>query len=427
MSKQMPVIRFQNVSKRFTFTKDNPSSFLELFTSAFSRRPRPKQGETNLWAVKDVTFGVLPGHTFGIVGRNGSGKSTILKLITRILRSTNGRIIVNGRVNALLELGAGFHPDLTGRENVYLNASLLGLSQGETDDRFDDILAFSELGEFIDMPVKHYSSGMYMRLGFSVAINMDPDILIVDEILAVGDQAFQTKCMDRIYKMKREGITIVIVSHNLDVMRRLCSHLLWLENGQMRMLGPAEEVAQQYQAYSNEFDVETLQEGSDKKDFSRMGSRELEITAVRFLDADGNKKRLFKTGDSLTIEMAYTAHKPILEPEFGLAIHRQDGLHINGPNSAFAGLEMGLVEGDGVVRYTIESLPLLPSLYIVTTAVHDKQTGDAYDYHSQAYSFRVVEGGTSEKYGLITIPATWEWQPLATAPKPADASKMPSR
>ncbi|HFQ93413.1 MAG TPA: ABC transporter ATP-binding protein, partial [Anaerolineae bacterium] len=192
MSEQTPVISFQNVSKRFAFTKDKPSSFLELFTSAFSRRARPKRDETDLWAVKNVSFDVLPGHTFGIVGRNGSGKSTVLKLITRILKPTDGRIIVNGRVSALLELGAGFHQDLTGRENVYLNASLLGLSQAETDTRFDDILAFSELGDFIDMPVKHYSSGMYMRLGFSVAINMNPNILIVDEILAVGDQAFQT-------------------------------------------------------------------------------------------------------------------------------------------------------------------------------------------------------------------------------------------
>ncbi len=349
-----------------------------------------------------------------------------MKLITRILKPTDGRIIVNGRVSALLELGAGFHQDLTGRENVYLNASLLGLSRAETDVRFDDILAFSELGEFIDMPVKHYSSGMYMRLGFSVAINMDPDVLIVDEILAVGDQAFQTKCMDRIYKMKREGVTIVMVSHNLDVMRRLCSHLLWLENGQMRQIGPAEEVAQQYQAYSNEFDVETLQESSGRKEFSRMGSRDLEITAVRFLDEAGKEKRLFKTGDTLTVEMAYTAHKPIFNPEFGLAIYRQDGLHINGPNSQFAGLEMGLVEGDGVVRYTIESLPLLPALYLVTTAVHDSQTADAYDYHAQAYSFRIVEGGTAEKYGLIAIPAAWTWQPQpATAAEPSAGTPEP--
>ncbi|HID54009.1 MAG TPA: ABC transporter ATP-binding protein [Anaerolineae bacterium] len=263
---------------------------------------------------------------------------------------------------------------------------------------------------------------------------MNPNILIVDEILAVGDQAFQTKCMDRIYKMKREGVTIVMVSHNLDVMRRLCSHLLWLENGQMRQIGPAEEVAQQYQAYSNEFDVETLQESSDRKAFSRMGSRDLEITAVRFLDAAGNAKRLFKTGDSLTIELAYTAHNPILNPEFGLAIHRQDGLHINGPNTQFAGLDMGLVEGDGIVRYTIESLPLLPALYLVTTAVHDSQTGDAYDYHAQAYSFRIVEGSTTEKYGLIAIPATWEWQPEPTSaaepptgiPEPIIAEKIPN-
>ncbi|MBK7895884.1 MAG: ABC transporter ATP-binding protein [Anaerolineaceae bacterium] len=197
----------------------------------FSRRKGPKQPKESLWAVRGVSFDVLPGQCFGIVGRNGSGKSTILKLMARILRPNNGRIVINGRVSALLELGAGFHPDLTGRENIFLNAALLGFDEASTRAYYDRIVEFSELEEFIDMPVKHYSSGMYMRLGFSVAIHMQPDILIVDEILAVGDQAFQTKCINAIMAMKDQGVTIIIVSHNINLVRTLCTHILWIDKG----------------------------------------------------------------------------------------------------------------------------------------------------------------------------------------------------
>ncbi len=415
----MPVISFQNVSKRFTFTKDKPSSVLEIFTSAFSRRSRRQPGDDNLWAVKDVSFDVLPGQAFGIVGRNGSGKSTVLKLITRILKPTSGRIIVNGRVSALLELGAGFHQDLTGRENVYLNASLLGLSQAETDDRFDDILAFSELGEFIDMPVKHYSSGMYMRLGFSVAINMDPDILIVDEILAVGDQPFQTKCIDAILDMKRRGVTIVFVSHDIRLMRRLCTHMLWMDKGVTQAQGTVEDVAQRYIEYSN------MREGQQllSAEFERWGTGEIEITGVALLNAAGEPENTYKTGEPMTIEMRYFARKPVPNPEFGLAIFRQDGVHINGPNTRLAGVDLGVVAGAGVVRYEIEALPLLPSRYSLTVAVHDGRFPHCYDYHKEAYDFRIIPGGAAEQDGLFVLPARWTWETESSlAPPPPSTS-----
>ena len=238
-----PIIRFQNVDKRFAFTKEKPQSVMETFIKLFSRRKGPKQPAESLWAVRDVSFDVLPGQCFGIVGRNGSGKSTILKLIARILRPNNGRILINGRVSALLELGAGFHPDLTGRENIFLNAALLGFDEASTHAYYDRIVEFSELGDFIDMPVKHYSSGMYMRLGFSVAIHMQPDILIVDEILAVGDQAFQTKCVNAIMAMKDRGVTIIIVSHNINLVRTLCTHILWIDKGIPQAYGTVDEIA----------------------------------------------------------------------------------------------------------------------------------------------------------------------------------------
>ncbi|MCP4421009.1 MAG: ABC transporter ATP-binding protein [Chloroflexi bacterium] len=260
------------------------------------------------------------------------------------------------------------------------------------------------------MPVKHYSSGMYMRLGFSVAIHVDPSILIVDEILAVGDQAFQTKCLDRIHDMKRHGVTIIMVSHNMDMVRKICSHLIWLENGKMQQIGLADEVAEQYQAHTENRDMQQMQQAESNTEFKRMGNGEIEITAVRILNKDGSENKIFKTGDELVIEMDFITHKSIPNPEFGLAIHRDDGLHINGPNTRVASLEMGVVEGPGMVRYTIPILPLMPARYLLTTAVHDSRYAYTYDYHEQAYIFRVIPGGTKEQWGAIQIPAAWEWR-----------------
>ncbi|MCA9928922.1 MAG: ABC transporter ATP-binding protein [Anaerolineales bacterium] len=397
----MPIVRFENVSKRFYFSREKPQSVLESVISRFSRSQ--KRENQDLWALKQVSFDVMPGQGFGFIGRNGSGKSTILKLISQILRPNEGQIVIRGRVSALLELGAGFHPDLTGRENIFLNAAVLGLSEAETKACFDDIVAFSELGEFINMPVKHYSSGMYMRLGFSVAIHVRPDILIVDEILAVGDQAFQAKCIDAILEMKRQGVTIIIVSHNMNMMQTLCSHLVWIEKGAVRASGPTTEVAAKYVEYSYERESKAL----TVVDFERMGDQVVEITAVRFLDASGNEQQIYETGDKLTIEMAYIAHKPIPNPEFGLAIHRQDGVQVNGPNTQLAGVDLGVVEGQGIVRYVVDQLPLLPAKYVVTTAVHDGRFPHCYDYHKDAYSFRIVPGGTSELHGLVSLTAKW--------------------
>jgi ABC-type polysaccharide/polyol phosphate transport system ATPase subunit len=407
MSSNQPAISFKNVSKRFTYSREQPQSIQETLISLLGRRRRYPKKE--LWALRDLSFDLYPGESLGIVGRNGSGKSTVLKLVARILRPSSGQVMVNGRVSALLELGAGFHPDLTGRENIALNASVLGLSQRDVDSKFDEIVEFSELGEFIDMPVKHYSSGMYMRLGFSVAIHVDPDILIIDEILAVGDQAFQTKCIDRIYELHRAGVAIILISHNLNVVKRMCSRLIWLDQGHMRASGLTEEVASQYKYQADAAVARQLVAMEDGRTFNRWGSGEIEITGVRFLDAGGAEQSQFRTGDEMSVEIAYLAHEPIPKPEFGLAIFRQDGLQVNGPNSQLAGLETGTVNGKGVVRYHIKYLPLLPALYQVTAAIHNTQVTHAYDYHELAYPFRVVTGGTNETDGLVVLSADWSW------------------
>jgi homopolymeric O-antigen transport system ATP-binding protein len=407
-SNAQPAISFKNVSKRFTYSREQPQSVQESLISLLGRRRRFPQRE--LWAVRNLSFDLHPGESLGIIGRNGSGKSTVLKMVARIIRPTEGAVVVNGRVSALLELGAGFHPDLTGRENIALNASVLGLSQDDVDKNFDEIVAFSELGEFIDMPVKHYSSGMYMRLGFSVAIHVNPDILIVDEILAVGDQAFQAKCIHRIDELHRSGVSIILISHNLSVVRRMCSKLIWLENGKMRAAGPTQEVASAYNLQSEEDSSQQRIADTKERPYRRWGNREIEITDVRILNAAGLEQSTFQTGDDMIIEMHYEAHQSLPEPEFGFAIFRDDGQQVNGPNSYYGDMRTGDIDGSGKVRYHIKALPLLAARYEVSAAIHTKHLTYAYDFHERAYSFRVVSGGTRETDGLVALTADWTWQ-----------------
>lgn len=399
------VIRFDGVSKRFYYRVEQQKTLLESLISTLSRDPNRK---AELWAVRDVSFHVNAGECLGIIGRNGSGKSTVLKLITGIIHPTMGQIEVNGRLSALLELGAGFHQDLTGRENIFLNGSILGMSKEEIEACYDDIVDFSELEKFIDMPVKHYSSGMYMRLGFSVAVHVDPKLLIVDEVLAVGDQTFQDKCIERIFELKRSGTTIIIVSHNLDTMRRLSSHVLWLETGSVNASGPVDQVISQYLENLHQSQMPAIHAGLEG-DFRRWGTGDIEITEVRILNSESQEQEVFHTGNGLTVEIAYYARKEIRDPEFGIAIFRQDGVQVNGPNNRMTGFTIDAVKGAGVVRYRIESLPLLASAYRITVAIHDSRLPRAYDFHEQAYPFRVVDHGSSHQTGVIDIPASWEW------------------
>lgn len=404
-TQSQPAIRLKNVSKRFTFTLGVPQSVLEWLIAKFSRNHH--SGQTDLWAVHDVSFDVMPGQCIGIVGRNGSGKSTLLKLISRIIQPSSGEITVRGRISALLELGAGFHPDLTGRENIFLNASVLGISREEAESLYDKIVEFSELDEFIDMPVKHYSSGMYMRLGFSVAIHVRPDILIIDEILAVGDLSFQAKCMERILEMKAKGTTIIFISHDLKSMSNLCSDIVWMDRGQVRMIGLTDHVLPQYSDYIYQRVGERLLTENESAGFNRWGTQQIQITNVRLLNQAGDESTIYQTGDPMVVEIDYVAHQPINDPEFGLAIHNISGVHITGPNSRTGGLSLGRVMGKGTIRYEIHQLPLLAGRYQITTAIHDSVLPVAYDYHEAAYGFQVIASGTAEREGLITLDATW--------------------
>ncbi len=406
MSNDPLAIQFQNVTKHFTLAGETPQTILETLIATVSRKPRPAR--QHVCAVDDLSFVIKPGETVGFIGTNGSGKSTILKLATQIIYPSSGSVSVRGRVSALLELGAGFHPDLTGRENVFLNGALLGLTRAEMEETFDDILQFSEMEEFIDMPVKHYSSGMYMRLAFSVAIHVKPDILFIDEILAVGDQAFQNKCFDRIHALQRTNMTIVIVSHDLRSMQNLCERLIWINKGAKMADGDPREVLAQYLNFTREMEQKRMvREFGTADTRRRWGSGEVRIEAVRFLDGDNQPSQQFASHDPLTIEIEYEADEPITNPQFALSIFREDGIQVNSPNTQLAKVSTGVIHGRGLIRYEIERLSLLPAVYHLSAIVQDQQGVQTYDYHDKAYTFRVVYTQQPETHGLVSLPARW--------------------
>jgi ABC-type polysaccharide/polyol phosphate transport system ATPase subunit len=402
-------VRFDNVSKKFTLRHERRRSFQEAALAFLQSRGNSRE---ELWALKDVSFAVERGKTLGIIGPNGSGKSTVLKLITRILEPTSGRIDVQGRVSALIELGTGFHPDLTARENVYLNGSLLGFSRKEMRAKFDSIVEFSELEKFIDVPIKHYSSGMHMRLGFAVAIHVDPDILLIDEILAVGDQAFQNKCLGKISELKNHGVTILFVSHDLEAVRNLCPSAIWLEDGVIQERGTTERVIDSYlNTVTTITEARLSQERRIGNNENRWGSGEVEITEVKFLDAQGKERRAFKTGERIVVRLRYHAHTEVKQPVFGLAIYSSGGVQVNGPNTKFSNYTVESVAGIGEIDYIVDTLPLLEGTYELSAVVYDPDCLHAYDHQHRMYSFIVQRGAVKERYGMIYIPCEWRLRP----------------
>jgi lipopolysaccharide transport system ATP-binding protein len=418
----MIAVRFERVSKQFTLRHERPRSFQELFLSLIKLQRRTSKEK--YWVLNDISFEIESGEMVGIVGPNGAGKSTILKLVSRIIEPTSGQMEVNGRLGALLELGAGFHPDLTGRENVYLNGAFLGRTKADMDRVFDDILEFSEMERFIDIPVKHYSSGMYMRLGFSIAIHLRPEILLVDEILAVGDRSFQLRCLDRVQELKRQGVTILLVSHDLAQVRNMCDRAIWVEEGQVQAEGPVEPVLSEYMAHvldANRQVARSARQGApeggrESKDDSswRWGSGEASITQVQFLDEEGQPHSSFETGAPLIVRICFIAHERIEKPQFGLALHHVGGFHISGPNTVFSGFDIHAIEGTGYIDYVVDSLPLLEGTYLVSVSLTDQEGLGMYDYQHQAHTLHVHQSSAvKERYGSILIPATWRMGPPA--------------
>jgi lipopolysaccharide transport system ATP-binding protein len=411
-------ICLDRVSKKFYVQREHPRSLQDLFL--FWRRYRRSRAEA-FWVLRDISLDVAEGEVVGLIGPNGAGKSTILKLISRIIEPTEGQITVNGRVTALLELGAGFHPDLTGRENVYLNGSVLGLGRREISRLMDDIASFAELGYFFDTPVKHYSSGMYTRLGFSVAVHMDPDVLLIDEVLAVGDEAFQRKCLDKIGEIKKAGKTIIFVSHNLPTVSHYCDRVVWLEGGQVQACGDPETAISQYleavsRAHGCEISAPELDDEPAAPEGStivrpyqqRWGSGEIQIKRITMLRQDGSESLVFGTGDTLTVRMEYEAAVPVERPVFGIGIRRNDGVHIAGPNSQMAQYDLSRLEGHGVIECRVPDLPLLVGEYELAVAVYDDSLAHPYDHHDWMYRFMVVDREDKPGLGLLHLPCEWQ-------------------
>lgn len=394
-------ISAENLSKRFWLHRERRTGLKERVV----RGRAPKAQE--FWALRNVTFSIAKGTTFGLIGENGSGKSTTLKVLAGIYRPTEGRVVVNGRVSALLELGAGFHGELTGRENIRLNGAILGLTARQIDAAMDGIIEFAGIGDFIDSPVKIYSSGMFVRLGFAVAVSLDPEILMVDEVIAVGDEEFQRKCFDHLFELRKRGTTIVLVTHSLGLIRDLCDQAAWLDHGKIRELGLARDVTDSYIASVNDREVHSQppEPGavSVTDSPSRLGSGEVRITSLEYLDADGNGSPVLLAGAPCTIRMRFRSRLPISDAIFGLGFLHESGANVAGPNSGRVG-PSSLESGDGFVDFVIDELLLQPGSYQVSTAIVDR--GHTYDYADRAFDLRVRGRGDQEP-GLTRMPGSW--------------------
>ena len=387
-------------------TVDGVSKYFRLYheknqylKTALLRGRRARYEE--FWAVKNVSFDVPVGSTYGIIGSNGSGKSTLLKCLAGILTPDEGTISHYGKVVALLELGAGFHPDLSGKENIFLNGAILGMSQSEIEEKFDDIVEFSGLDHFIDTPVKNYSSGMVVRLGFAIAINVDPDILIIDEVLAVGDASFQLRCLEKIEEFRKRGKTVVFVSHGLDQVVKLCSTVVWIEKGDVKMIGPANDVVNEYSGMS--YGAEPVEDGDIGK---RWGSHEIEIVKVELLDETGTEPRVHVTGKPMTVRMHYTAHKPLDDVIAGIRITLPTGINVWGANSKRRGVLFPRLSGSGYIDIQIPKLPLLEGSYDLTLDLADINEIHAYDHWDKRIRFDVAQFHVFDE-GTVTIDSDW--------------------
>lgn len=388
-------VEVQGLSKRFRLHRDRHSlTVKDLFVRGLSGRGIGWTGD-DFWALRDLSFTIPAGKMVGLIGANGSGKSTLLKCVAGILKPTAGRVKAHGRVSALIELGAGFHPEFTGRENVLVNGIILGLSRREVRERFDDIVRFAGLEAFIDSPVKTYSSGMYMRLGFAIAVSVEPEILLIDEILAVGDEAFQHKCVNKIHEFKAAGKTILFVSHDMGAVARLCDEALWLHRGHLRLHGQTREVIDGYLAEVGEAEASSLAEANREAEVQaksatsqRWGSREVEISSVQFFDAAGRERYLFESGEEITVKLGWRAARRVEDPVFGIGIFRRDGVYCYGTNTAIEELSLPAVEGAGSLQIVFEQADLVAGDYLLDVAVHHRE-GAPYDYHSHLYAFSI--------------------------------------
>jgi ABC-type polysaccharide/polyol phosphate transport system ATPase subunit len=385
-------IEADNLGKRYYKRGLGPQTLFGTLRGLVSRRPKEE-----FWALRNATFRVPRGRTIGVIGPNGAGKSSTLGLVAGTITPTEGSIRAHGRISSLLELGAGFHPDLTGRENVFLNGALLGIPREDIARRFDSIVDFAGLREFIDMPVRHYSSGMYVRLGFAVATEVDPDILLVDEVLAVGDIAFQLKCLDRIRQFQRRGRTLLFVTHALQTVEEFCDEAWLVYHGNLVEKGPPPDVILKYiRQYMGEGGGVFSQE---------FGTRGVEFGPVTLRGPDGLEASSFTCGQPLHVDIGYIAHQPVQKPVFGFSIKTANGQFIYGTNTQIQGVDIPEIRGAGSVRLSLDPLTLRQGQYLLSLSIHSWDHATQYHRREDWYPFRVAN--EDDALGLFRLNPRW--------------------
>jgi len=408
------VVQVNGVSKKFCrdLKRSMWYGFRDILRDTAGLRPKSDRlRRKEFWAVDDVSFELKKGETLGLIGPNGAGKTTLLKMLNGIVLPDKGNLRIKGRVGALIQIGAGFHPQLTGRENIYINGAILGMGKREIDKKFDAIVEFADIGDFLNTPVKFYSSGMFVRLGFAVAAHCEPDILLVDEVLAVGDVSFRRKCFERLGEFRDKGIPWIIVSHDMGTIMNQADRVIFLNGGKIKYIGRPDTAISNYLYCSSENNL------SNKKEIADAGERssklpEAQITNVVLLDENEKNRDIFKTGEPFIVKIDYIARQRIDQPAFGVAIYASDGMFHTGVNTKMSGYEIEHIEGHGTMLFTIPCLPLYPGVYRVRVDLCDKYVG-MLD-HIQAGAYLKVKGGKTGA-GLVYVDHQWELR-SGTAP-----------
>lgn len=404
----------RDLSKKFRIGKSRSQKMLreELVNMVRSVARKRRANEEIIWALKDVSMSVQKGEIVGIIGRNGAGKSTLLRVLSKITYPTSGRITVHGKIGSLLEVGTGFHDELTGLENIYLNGSILGMTKKEINSKLDEIIAFADVERFIETPIKHYSSGMRLRLGFSVAAHLDTDILLVDEVLSVGDVGFQNKCTDKISNLREGGRTVIYVSHQMASVENLCSRVIWIDEGRIRDDGSPKEVIKNYLATF----AGVPEEGFDLQGVkNRIGNGWIRYTGIEFLNIERRPINVIQSGNSLVVRLYYHAEKQVNNNiAFGFQIYTDLGTLLTSVDSSFAGNEISMLpEGDGYVEAEINSLYLMPARYYLSLWI-DNNSGIIFDCLMQSVKLDVAESdfygsglGVTSHHGIMFLPYKW--------------------
>ncbi len=401
------VISVEHVSKKYckSLKRSMFYGMMDIGRNLLGRSSRPDVlRKDEFWALDDISLEVKKGETIGIIGPNGSGKTTLLKLLNGIFWPDKGKITIKGKVGALIELGAGFHPMLTGRENIYINAAILGMTKIEVDKRFDEIVEFADIGDFLDTPVKFYSSGMFVRLGFAIAVHCEPDILLVDEVLAVGDTSFKRSCFEKLNALRNKGIPWVLVSHDLGTIRNQAHRAIFLKNGRIEKIGNTNDVISSYLYSISEDKYHRINEDRQGIKGGAGDLTGVNITKVTLLDEYLTEKEEFQTGQPLVIKIDYFAHVRAEQPVFGVAIHGYDNICYSGTNTRISGYEIESIEGPGSIFFKLQSLSLYPGLYSIRVAIHDKNMG-IYDDRRNIACLKVKEGNFGA--GMFYMPHCW--------------------